>query len=392
LQDSYEGLAVWRLSFNMAASDDPQRWSYDNPILGRWFETFLRRTQPDIVHFQAGYLIGIAPLVAAVAAGIPTMMTLHDHWYVCPRIALQRGDGSLCSQIPDDPAGCAWCARLESRRYRIPDQLTAGLFGRAVQTLALDRERGQIVERRVHLQSALALPDAVVVPSDFLAQRIRPFVAPDRLHLSRLGLETDRFVAQQRPAPDGVLRIGFTGHVAPHKGVHLLIEAFRKLAGHGRSVELHIYGSLDADVKYVRRLRQMAGDNRNVYFHGRFENQQVATILGGLDVAVVPSICYENSPLAILEAQAAGIPVLAAAIGGMPELVRDGVDGLHFAPANAADLAHQLQRLIDEPELLPALRSGVKMPRDIDDEMLQLSAIYQQLAPQPAVVVGEVVG
>jgi glycosyltransferase involved in cell wall biosynthesis len=81
-----------------------------------------------------------------------------------------------------------------------------------------------------------------------------------------------------------------------------------------------------------------------------------------------------------------------AALGGMAELVRDGVDGLHYASADAADLARQLQRLLDEPELLPTLRSGVTMPRTIDDEMCQINTIYQQLAPRPALELSEIVG
>jgi len=60
----------------------------------------------------------------------------------------------------------------------------------------------------------------------------------------------------------------------------------------------------------------------------------------------------------------------------MADLVRDGVDGLHFRFNDAADLARVLQRLIDEPELLSRLRSGIQKPRSIDDEMVQILAIY----------------
>jgi glycosyltransferase involved in cell wall biosynthesis len=187
----------------------------------------------------------------------------------------------------------------------------------------------------------------------------------------------------RRSSSDNTLRIGFTGQIAPHKGVHLLVEAFRKLQSHGRPIELYIYGGLEARPDYVARLRKLAAGDERVRLHGRFENARAAEILGQLDVAVVPSIWYENSPLAIMEAHAAGTPVVTAALGGMAELVRDGVDGLHFASADAADLARRLQRLIDEPELLPMLRSGITMPRSIDDEMRQLVAIYDRLVIQP---------
>lgn len=388
-RDTYDGLTVWRIDARIALDNWWPR-NYDNPLLGEWFASYLRRAQPDIAHFQAGYLIGAAPLAAALDADIPTVLTLHDYWYLCPRTTLQRGDGSLCRAIPADPAGCAWCMRLTNRRYRLLDQASAGLAGAAAVRLGLVREQDIVAERRARLLPLLARPGAVIAPSRFLADRFAPFVPPERLHVSRYGLEPGPFLQQRRPAPDGALRIGFTGQIAPHKGVHLLVEAFRRLRPAAQPAELHLYGGLEANPDYVQRLRQIAADDPRIRFHGRFENSRAGAILAGLGVAVVPSVWYENSPLAIMEAHAAGTPVITAALGGMAELVRDGVDGLHFRAADAADLARQLQRLVDEPGLLPRLRAGVTMPRMIDDEMLQVMQIYRDLLPARRAALQEV--
>jgi glycosyltransferase involved in cell wall biosynthesis len=128
---------------------------------------------------------------------------------------------------------------------------------------------------------------------------------------------------------------------------------------------------------YGPRLRRLIGDDLRIQLAGRFDNRQVGAVLGQFDALVVPSIWYENSPLAIMEAQAAGLPVLTSALGGMAELVRDEVDGLHFAPGDAADLARQIQRLRDDPALLLRLRSKVQPPATIDHEMQTLLHIYQ---------------
>ncbi len=389
--DRYEGVNVWRLSYNMHEAADRQVWSYDNPLLGAWFATYLQQTQPDIIHFQAGYLIGSAPLEAARIAGIPTALTLHDYWFLCPRITLQRGDGSLCEAIPEDPAGCAWCMRLDSRRYRLPDQLTGGVFGKTAIRLALTQEKEHIADRRARLLPLLAHPGAVIAPSRFLASRFAPFVPPSRLHVSRYGLDLEPFPFNHQHSSDDVLRIGFTGQIAPHKGVHTLIEAFRQLQANDRSIELHLYGDLAARPDYVRRLRRSAGGDPRILFHGRFENKRVAEILSRIDVAVVPSVWYENSPLAIMEAHAAGTPVITAALGGMAELVQDGIDGLHFQPANSTDLASQLQRLLNDPALLPQLRARITRPRGIDDEMEQVMNIYRSLVPQSSLTLQEMI-
>jgi glycosyltransferase involved in cell wall biosynthesis len=379
-EDSYNGIPVWRLSFNLIDAPERNRWDYNNALLGDWFAAYFESFQPDVIHFQAGYLIGIAPLRAAVNIGIPTVLTLHDYWFLCPRITLQRGDGSVCTQIPAAPAGCAWCRLLESRRYRVADRLTGGMVGWLAQRSFVQADRDTILERRAALLTALALPDAVIVPSRFLAERVTSFIQPDRLHISRLGLDLHH-QSQQPPHPevDEVFRIGFIGQIAPHKGIHLLIKAFRMLNASCRAIALHIYGDLQAHPSYVGLIRRLASDDKRIHFHGRFENTVVANIIEGCDVIAVPSSWYEIGPLTISEAQAVGTPVVAAAIGNIVDLVRHGVDGLLFAAGDAHDLARQLQRLLDEPNLLPYLRSQVVMPRNMDDEMRQLVEIYQNI-------------
>lgn len=382
VQDSYQGITVWRLAFNLIDAPERQRWNYDNPLIGAWFGGYLKRTRPDIVHFQAGYLLGIAPLEAAHHLGVASVLTLHDYWFLCPRITLLQGDGTLCTTIPENPAGCAWCILQEQQRYQVADRMSGGLVASIAQGLLLRDESAVIAERRKRLLAALALPDAVIAPSHFLAKQFAPFIQPERMQVSRYGLDLGSFPVQPAHTDTDALRIGYVGQIAPHKGVHLLIEAFGKLNPQRRSLELHIYGGLDAQPHYTKRIRNLGLGDTRINWHGRFEHQRIAEILSTLDVVVVPSTWYENSPLAIMEAQAAGIPVVTSSLGGMAELVRDGLDGLHFQAANSHDLARQLQRLIDEPDLLPLLRSNIAKPRTIDNEMETLLAIYQRVLAQ----------
>jgi glycosyltransferase involved in cell wall biosynthesis len=387
--DIYDGFLVHRLRFNREAG--AQYWEYDNPLIGEWFAQYLEHTHPDLVHFQAGYLIGVAPLRAAVNAGVPVVLTLHDYWFICPRITLLRNDGALCHAVPDDPAVCAWCLQLDRRRFRLPEQATGGWFGKVVLRAGLDIGTDSIRARRAALLPALRLPDAVIVPSHFLASHVRAYVAADRLHVVRIGLDLSRFAGIERRNDERILRIGCIGQIAPHKGVHLLIRAFRALRPKTQRLELHIYGGLTAHPAYVARLRRLAGSDDRIYFHGRVENVHIPDVLASLNVAVTPSIWYENSPIAILEAHAAGTPVVTAGIGGMAELVRDGVDGLHFRCNDSTDLARVLQRLIDDPDLLPRLRSGIRQPHSVDQEMSQLLNIYRQIIAQRSTAIRETI-
>lgn len=101
---------------------------------------------------------------------------------------------------------------------------------------------------------------------------------------------------------------------------------------------------------------------------------------------VVPSIWYENSPLTILEAHAAGRPVICSRLGGMVELVQDEVDGLLFTPNDDRDLARQLQRLRTEPGLLERLRDGIQPPRTFADELKEMLQHYTTLSKRRTTV------
>ncbi len=111
-----------------------------------------------------------------------------------------------------------------------------------------------------------------------------------------------------------------------------------------------------------------------------FDNRKVRQVHAGLDVLVVPSVWYENSPTVILEAYAAGTPVLVSDLGGMAELVQDGVSGFTFSTGNAAALAGLLQRLMDHREDLEALRAACPPSKPWNKKWRELVGVYRQVA------------
>jgi glycosyltransferase involved in cell wall biosynthesis len=384
--DTYAGVPVWRLSLSLSQPLGLSRSAYDNPAVGRWFAGYLARSGADVLHLQSGYLLTASVLAAAHAEGVPAVLTLHDFWFLCPRITMLRGDGSLCAEVPADPAGCAWCLRLDSRRYRVPDQATGGLVGALARAVGMRGARAAVADRRERLRAALVTVGAAIAPSHFLARMFADQVDPARLHVLRYGVDAARLGQAPAPPDDGVLRLGYVGQIAAHKGVDLLVRAVQMLPPDGRPVLLTIYGDLDQHARYGQQLRQLVGGDPRIRLAGRFEHGQVTAVLGACDAIVVPSIWYENSPLAIMEAHAAGRPVITSALGGMAELVRDEIDGLHFRPGHADDLARQLQRLRADLDLLPRLRRGVVAPASIDDEMRTLMDIYQRVIGEHSLV------
>lgn len=418
-----DGVTVWRLSLprSLPQPHEPDgETAFEASYRPRGAEAFIRnwlaRERPDVIHLHSGYLLGGAVLQAAAARGIPVVVTLHDYWFICPRITMLQPGGACCTG-PESAAKCAWCLATEQRRYRLPERLLGApvaraLAGAATRAVAapplrafnLDplrtRARVRDIEQRNRLlQASLRGAAAIISPSRFLRDQMAMAGVPsDRITLLPYGLEPGPRLA--RRAPDHVaLRVGFLGQIAPHKGVHVLIEAVRMLhtsrALRGRRVELIIQGDLTRERDYVRQLRALAAavaadddqEDSRVVFAGPIVDRRLEALFNRIDILAVPSVWYENAPLVMLEAKRAGLPVLASRLGGMAELVRDGEGGLLAEAGSPSSFARQLQRLIDEPDLIDHFRQQITPPSSIDDEVSALLDIYARVSrAEPALL------
>jgi len=380
--DRYDGIAVRRLSFARGAAPDVFRWDYDNPWVGDHVRALLESERPDIFHLVSGYLMSVRPLCEAQALRIPTVVTLTDFWFLCPRITMLRSDGRL-STLPIAAATCARCLGEEQRRYRLLGRIAPALMDAVWHRRPAAVRR--IDERAALLCETLARTTAIISPSHFVRDiYVGAGLPAGRIVVSRHGLDLPDAPPTRRPrSAAGPLRVGYLGQIAWHKGLHVLLEAFHRKRGVPMTAA--IYGDAAAFPAYTRRLRRQAAGDERITFHSPYRGRPaLRRILGEIDVVVVPSVWYENSPTVILEAFAHDVPVIVSDLGGMTELVRHGTSGLLFQHGDAADLARQLQRLIDEPGLVSALRAGIPPVRSAQAEIDDLLEIYgAAVAEQP---------
>jgi glycosyltransferase involved in cell wall biosynthesis len=375
----YDGIPVRRLSFNLAAAPDRFRWEYDNLWIGEHVQTFLREQQPDVFHVISGYLITASALQAAFQLGQPTVVTLTDFWFLCPRITLLRSNGQV-STLPISPVTCARCLGEEKRRYRLPGQIASGLMDVFWRSQAKQIRR--VETRLAFLRQTLNQVNAIISPSQFLRSVfVESGVEAERILYSRQG----RDFPDLRPelldkTPSSHLRVGYVGQIAWHKGVHVLIEAVRSLTGIPLTVKF--YGDTTPFPAYAQQLQQLTAGDERFEWKGVYHRQDVSRVLRDLDVIAVPSLWYENSPNVILEAFAHRTPVLATNLGGMAELVHHEQDGLLFELGRADSLAGQLRRLVTEPQLLPTLRANIGPVKSVAQEIDELEAIYRQVIDQ----------
>ncbi len=377
--DHYDGIETYRLSFNLAEADDPFKWGYDNPQIEAFFREWLPLWNPDVFHLIGGYLISASALRAARSHHIPRVVTLTDFWWLCPRIQLLRSDGSL-STLPIQAVRCARCLGEEKRRYRWLGKI-APSFMNLYWELRKEKVRS-IAERTNLLRQELNQVDRIICPSRFLLETHRAAgIAADKLVYSRQGRDFAKLdPAALTKTPANHLRIGYIGQIAEIKGVHVLLEAVQKIAQD--NLQVVVYGNLTPFPRYTARLQASERQDKRIRLAGMYERHEVSRVFREIDVLVVPSLWYENSPNVILEAFAHRTPVLVSNLGGMAELVEDGKNGLLFAVGNANDLARQIHRLLNEPGLLAALQNGIQPVKTTAQEMDELEALYQSVSSE----------
>jgi glycosyltransferase involved in cell wall biosynthesis len=154
----------------------------------------------------------------------------------------------------------------------------------------------------------------------------------------------------------------FIGRLQPYKGAHLLVEAFNNLdAANGATLTL--YGAAAGGYEaYFDQLNDMMSRNKRIRFRGRIPPERLGEAFAEADYFVLPSTWHENSPLILLDALQSKTPVIASNIGGVTDLVRDGINGMLFPMGDAGMLQKVMQQAIDQPELLVQLRAGVDLP------------------------------
>lgn len=387
----YNDIPVRRLFFNLPAASDPFRWSFRNPLIKQHAKDILLYFQPDVLHLISGYLLSGSIISAARSLDVPTVLMPMDFWFLCPRITLLHPDGSLCG-VPKSRVKCVLCLRQDKRRYRWANKITAGRASQLMRLLwklplMLKRTSAQDVlaalqERDGYLKQMFGTANVVISNSQFLRRMLDAHgFRSIRFVQLRQGLDTERWDSPEKTS-SSPLHIGYIGQIAKHKGVDMLVRAFKRLRANGNEVRLSLYGDFTRAPGFVRKVRHLIGNDRRIKFAGTFAHDQISQVYRELDILVVPSIWHENSPNVILEALAFKVPVVASAIGGIPEMVSHEVNGLLFEPGSPSDLAKQLRRLLDEPSLLSRLCNNIKPVKTIEEEMTELMQVYESLVTE----------
>lgn len=197
-----------------------------------------------------------------------------------------------------------------------------------------------------------------------------------KFKIIRCGVDLNRFDYQE---PKGIAKkIVYVGRLSAEKGVPILFDSIAKLKEQNYDVQLTLLGDGE-DRDFLEKLAHDMNINDHVIFGGFVDQKTIATTLRESDIFVLPSFA-EGIPVALMEAMAIGIPVIATYVGGVTELVIDQNTGQVVSPSDSEGLAQAIARYIDQPEWCKTIsknaREKVATEFNIEDQVDKLAQLF----------------
>jgi len=293
-------------------------WSPWNIWAGQKVKRAIKRHQPDIMHIHnLHYAVGPIAIRIAKRQGIPVVMTLHNYRLICPSATLfyngKLFTGSLHARFP-------WRAV----RLGVHSHSRIKTFWLAL-TIWLHKKGGtwQMTDRYITLTDfakQLFIDSSLGVSAEKYVTKPNFVSTGERKELPTAPSRTDGFL--------------FIGRLTEEKGLSILLEAFA-----GTEFRLQIVGDGPLRNEVMRAVRT----SPNITYLGALERAAIDPLLTSCTALIFPSTWYEGMPMTLLEAFAAGTPVIASNLGAMQSMVHEGQNGWLFAPGDAQALRDKVK-------------------------------------------------
>ena len=309
-----------------------RRFLYYDFVPKNEFRQIVKKEQPDLINFYNFNRLSFSLLDVGKEFSLPCVLSIYDYWYFCPNEILVKNDEQLCYQFHNK--NCLNCYRFERFDFLL---------------------RWTLLYRKRLFDKFLKKFDVFLVLS-----------RSSRLLLEKYGIPTEKIKllpqfyhsanSQSLPSSDSLGYDGyilFAGWLNHKKGLHVLVRAMRDVRARIKNVKLVVLG-MDADKKYLNQIKKYVAENSlepNIEFRGKVGSDEFKQYLHNAKLLVVPEQWENMSPVIIIEAMFAGIPIVAGRIGGLPEFVIDGENGYLAEYNNPKDFAEKIIRLLSSQQL-----------------------------------------
>jgi len=242
--------------------------------------------------------------------------------------------------------------------------------------------------RRKAMTDMLSRCDRVIAVSEFVRSKFESLgVSPGVLTTLPIGSRMSEIAGAApellftpppfdtaRPRP---IRVVFMGYNNYYKGLPMLADTLELLTPEYLArIELFVYAKAVEEIEW--RLRRLEGRLAGLTVRSAYLYEDIPAMLSGKDVGLVPSVWWDNGPQTVMEYMACGLPVIGAELGGIPDIVKHGHNGLLFRGNDRFDFARTLVGITNNPNMLLDLRRNVCPPRSIPQHTSQMEALYEQ--------------
>lgn len=350
LYREYEFQGIPVISVRHRKIPDVINFSIFDQNMERMFETLFSNWNFDIIHL--GHPMRIGTLInVAKRRKIPVVLTLTDFWLMCALGIAVTKNGDLCN-FPDGGIKCAKeCFKIEGKE--------------------------RMVQRFNDANDYIKKVDFMAAPTYFLAGLMKNVFNRD-INVVRHG--TDYFNItpnkRQKQENDEVI-FGYIGTILRHKGIHIVANALKLLKN--KNIRIKIYGNCSLDPEYYETLKKLTGGDSRIEFLGEYKDEEMQTIMNGVDCILAPSTWWENSPLTVLTGLAYKVPVITINIGGAAELIKDGVNGFNFKIGDPNSLANIMGKILENPAILNGIKANIIRPPRVEEEAFEYEKIYSKL-------------
>lgn len=290
-----------------------------------YFGTYklLKKMQPDIVHVHSFKALSFSVFFAAKKLGIPTVLSIYDYWYFCPKSTLFRKN-KVCKDYHG--SHCTDC--LFSSKFgfllKLPFFLRRPVFDYFVNKI-----------------------DNFIVLSESSSKILQNYgVSKKKIHKIPLIFSLDEIPYKKREFKVTKKKsILYVGWLVIHKGLHVAIKAMPKILKEFPETELAVIGDLKADPEYVERIRSLIkelGLEKNVKIMGKVSDKVLGNYMNKADVNIVLEQWENMSPVILIDSMFLEKNIVASRIGGLPEFIENGKTGLLFKNDDPDELAKKV--------------------------------------------------
>jgi glycosyltransferase involved in cell wall biosynthesis len=387
----HDGIPVFRYPIPA----DPTRDEAQGSAIVRGAELFhqwIADFRPDVAHFHTFVTgLGLAEVDAARRAGARVIVTTHaaSLGFICARGTMMRMGVELCDGLTEERK-CSACMLQHRGLPQTAAEMIAGTPAPIAELLR--RVPGPIGaafglpsfirDQKARQQRLMTSADRFVLLTDWAGRTVLANHAPpSRVSVNRLGIASRP--PGRKPSPEArpttrPVRFGYVGRFEAIKGVHDFVRALTSLPA-DLAFRAEIIGPVfgGADERVVESLKRLIGNDTRITIGAAVPHAQVPRALAALDVLCCPSLVAEGGPTVAIEAHAVGTPVIGTRIGGLPEMVADGMNGKLIAPGDWRALARVIEAIVQDPAgTVDQWRRLLPAPRTFDDVTRDYLSLY----------------